>query len=77
MARKDNPKYVGRLGLHSVYRGGKGTFAIAQYSNLTEIVPVVKIKNAGWSYEKGEIKQIKRTGTFKSELMYAKKLLEK
>ena len=77
MARKNNPKYIGRFGLHPVYRGKKGAFAIAQYSNLTEIVPVVKIKSAGWSYEKGEIKQIKRTGTFKSELLYAKKLLER
>lgn len=73
MARK--LKYVGKLGLHPVYSGKRGTFAIAQYSNLTEIVPVIKDKRAGWSYERGEIKQIKRTGSFKSELAYAKKLL--
>ena len=74
-------KYKGKLGIHPVYQGKKGTFAIAQYSNVMEIIPVkpetrVKIKGIDWWVDSNrKIRQIKRTGTFKSELKYAKGLI--
>lgn len=74
-------KYLGKYGLHPVYETKKGIFAIATYGNITEIHPVKQIdgfnKKSGFGFlhRRGKIKQIKRTGSRRFEINYAKKLI--
>jgi len=71
-----------KYGLHPVYKSGKRFYAIASYGDVTEIIPVqkekklpmAKMKGFGYTYTRGKIKQIRRTGA--SGLKYAKKVIQ-
>ena len=65
-------KNIGKLGIHPVYRTKKGMYALAQYSNITEIVPIKRIGKGYWVDKRKKIRTIKRFGTYKSDWDNAK-----
>lgn len=81
MAYKAKVKYVGKHGLGNVYKTKKGLFAIHQYGNLTEIVPVKKTKSFGFAFDekKGHIDQVPKvlSNQKKSDRYFAENYIEK
>lgn len=76
--KKTPAKYIGRIGGNPVYKTKYGKFGIAQYANITQILPVRKDKTYGYTVTNiYKVKNIKRTGSLASELAYAKKYINR
>lgn len=70
-------KYCGKHGLGNVYRLKNKLYAIHHYSNLSEIVPVIKENGSFECKNENRIIQVKRFDmTFKEQDAYIKKFIE-